>query len=270
MTPPIGPRGPAVLRAFTPVDTPGTPKENAATTPQPFTLPPRTAEVPRTASLQTGLKGSGGGVSTLRPAGTERADEPARSTPSAALRRNLFIGEWAQREVSANLQSFNQFHSFSEGLASVVNAPGGLLARAELFTSAIGAKLGIGPDMSQYQAPPSVAHPGPMYTVGRYIATLAREHGSGNCGEKSMTAAVLLADRGLHPVEVMALADSDHGFCVVGRDPNSDPADPTTWGPNAVVVDPWYNETYPATEMGAHMQNGGTMPRTEALYSIAL
>lgn len=41
----------------------------------------------------------------------------------------------------------------------------------------------------------------------------------------------------------------DHAFLVIGRDKNSDPSDPSTWGESAVVADPLRNIAFPATQI---------------------
>lgn len=50
-------------------------------------------------------------------------------------------------------------------------------------------------------------------------------------------------------------SDGDHVFGVIGRDQNSDKIDPTTWGPKAVVFDPWARKTYPASLINTVLQD---------------
>jgi hypothetical protein len=50
-------------------------------------------------------------------------------------------------------------------------------------------------------------------------------------------------------VEVFYIQYSDHKFLVIGRDPASNPEDPSTWGPHAVICDLWSKEQYPASEL---------------------
>lgn len=96
--------------------------------------------------------------------------------------------------------------------------------------------------------------PGPNYAAFKRWMRSARGKGLGNCSEKAAYAAVACAGRGLHPVEMFALQKADHAFCVVGRDPGSRLDDPGTWGRDAVIIDPWLEEVYPATQIGWHLQ----------------
>lgn len=49
----------------------------------------------------------------------------------------------------------------------------------------------------------------------------------------------------------------DHAFLVLNRKPYSDPANPDTWGDNAVICDPWANEhqVYPSAEYKTKLRN---------------
>lgn len=49
--------------------------------------------------------------------------------------------------------------------------------------------------------------------------------------------------------------DGDHVIGLIGRDANSDKKDPTTWGPKAVVFDPWARKTYPASLINNVLQD---------------
>jgi hypothetical protein len=90
----------------------------------------------------------------------------------------------------------------------------------------------------------------------RKLAEVARVNGWGNCQECASAAATSLHDRGVVGVEVMhrpglgPRASGNHAFVVVGRDPRSDPDNPATWGPNALIVDAWAGatEVYSASE----------------------
>lgn len=46
-------------------------------------------------------------------------------------------------------------------------------------------------------------------------------------------------------VDICEVRGIDHVLVVMGRDPDSDPTDMSTWGPNAVVCDAWANQCYP-------------------------
>jgi hypothetical protein len=88
------------------------------------------------------------------------------------------------------------------------------------------------------------------------LALVARTNGWGNCQECASATATSLHNRGVVGVEIMhrpgvgPTASGNHAFVVVGRDPRSDPGNPATWGPNALIVDAWAgaSEVYPASE----------------------
>ena len=50
------------------------------------------------------------------------------------------------------------------------------------------------------------------------------------------------------PVDICEVIGSDHVLVVIGRLPGSNPNDMNTWGPDAVVCDPWAGLTYPLSE----------------------
>ncbi len=184
---------------------------------------------------------------------------------SPGLRRNL----WHAKDVNglvSQLESSNQFKSIEETGRSLEALPGVLSNHMTVFAAAKLAGLGLGPDMSLHVAGPSVVMPTRYYQFAHYVGSLAKENGVGNCGDKASLAAVMMADRGLGPVEIFCLSAGDHGFCVVGRAPGSDLHDPKTWGPDAVIVDPWSNETYPATEAGPGHMRGLIPAGSEARF----
>lgn len=84
----------------------------------------------------------------------------------------------------------------------------------------------------------------PLYTraQARTVAKALEGSGCGNCGEQAFAAFVYLMDHGCRSIELMKAAD-DHQFVVLGRDPRTPVADPSTWGP-AVVCDPWKGQVY--------------------------
>lgn len=87
----------------------------------------------------------------------------------------------------------------------------------------------------------------------------AKKFGVGNCGEKAEVAALYLLDRtpgglriSLYQLDpdhkgvtgILTGAGGDHAFCVLGHDTVSN--DIGTLGPNAIIVDGWMNDAYPA------------------------
>jgi len=57
----------------------------------------------------------------------------------------------------------------------------------------------------------------------------------------------------------------DHAFLVIGRDVNSNPADPSTWGESAVVADPLRNVAFPASQIERLEDHLGLNPQNMPL-----
>ena len=94
----------------------------------------------------------------------------------------------------------------------------------------------------------------------RVAALWAEQSGCGNCGEQSAVAYQWLLRQGVAPVEYMNFKPpKDHAFVVLGRQPGSDVARPATWGPAAVVCDPWTNKSYLASQL--HQEWPGGIPK---------
>ncbi|MFN4150347.1 MAG: hypothetical protein ACK4IX_05345, partial [Candidatus Sericytochromatia bacterium] len=97
------------------------------------------------------------------------------------------------------------------------------------------------------------------------IAENAESTRFGNCQENACVAAVRLANQNIPNVEVFGYFNksddkSRHAFTVIGRDPSSDFNDPKTWGDKAVICDPYYNETYPASELDKNIRYKNVYP----------
>jgi hypothetical protein len=77
----------------------------------------------------------------------------------------------------------------------------------------------------------------------------ALESGIGNCHELASLAFWDLKKYFQNKVKVdlYSILGGDHLFIVIGREPNSNPNDPTTWGKNAVVYDPWISSFHQPT-----------------------
>ncbi|MEX2175484.1 MAG: hypothetical protein WD872_14065 [Pirellulaceae bacterium] len=114
------------------------------------------------------------------------------------------------------------------------------------------------------------------------MAALAVKGGCGNCAEQDAMVIVVLEQLQVSRIDLMNLFPNhqvDHTFVVIGRLPNAtDPAwaaapksnkngstdsDPSTWGPDAVVCDPWhdYGKAYPAAEIEQRMFRGYQSPQ---------
>jgi len=67
---------------------------------------------------------------------------------------------------------------------------------------------------------------------------------AGNCAGQAAVARMYLRERGVFNVDYVYLENGDHVFLIIGRAKNSNIEDPTTWGENAVICDPWANTCY--------------------------
>lgn len=95
-----------------------------------------------------------------------------------------------------------------------------------------------------------------------YLAQLAKQRGCGNCAEKVAVALLWLKEElGVLPLDMMELRSTmniDHTFAVIGRRRGSRPDWPGTWGPAAVICDPWHDggKAYYATQIEGEMYRG--------------
>jgi hypothetical protein len=94
--------------------------------------------------------------------------------------------------------------------------------------------------------------PGKQLTM---LGTRAEHMGCGNCGEQSAMAFLFLKDRGIRPLDWMEATNFDHAFVVVGRAEGSKDTDIKTWGPAAVVCDPWWGEVFAPYEAPRKMHH---------------
>lgn len=91
------------------------------------------------------------------------------------------------------------------------------------------------------------------------LAAVAEKTGCGNCGEQACLAfAYLYLQRDplgaqkCGSIELMEFSNGDHGYVVIGRPKDSDVKVPASWGPEAVVCDPWKGHVYLPIEMVGH------------------
>lgn len=96
-----------------------------------------------------------------------------------------------------------------------------------------------------------------LVTDIKTIAESALSKGCGNCGEQAAIAFMMLVDKRVEPLDYMMCAGEgdDHVFVVIGRKENSDVRrfNLQTWGPDAVVCDPWMGKAYPCSAMQTHL-----------------
>jgi hypothetical protein len=103
----------------------------------------------------------------------------------------------------------------------------------------------------------------------RSKAVLAEATGCGNCEEQACLAFVYLRKQlKAAPLDLMLyLPPGDHVFVVIGRAKGTDAKDYRTWGPNAVVCDPWDNNYYEAKNSSKERTDGGKH-RTDSVHRI--
>jgi len=84
----------------------------------------------------------------------------------------------------------------------------------------------------------------------RVFASSGNRNLCGNCGVKSASAYVTLMRLRVSPLDWMSCDKRvlDHAFVVIGRAPGSEIRDPSTWGDEAVVCDPWWPDVYAAAD----------------------
>ena len=88
-----------------------------------------------------------------------------------------------------------------------------------------------------------------MYDFIRSWASRAQHFKCGNCAEHAAVAFVYLKDKGILPIHYMALVGKgDHGFVVIGRKTGSPDGNLASWGPNAIVCDPYKDKCYPVMQ----------------------
>ncbi|MBL7478395.1 hypothetical protein [Legionella bononiensis] len=94
--------------------------------------------------------------------------------------------------------------------------------------------------------------------IKRFYQTidLCKKYSLGNCYELALMA----LDYVVHfapqvDAEVYYIIGGDHAFLVIGKEKNSHPNKPETWGNNAYICDPWANDVYPASQYRARTKN---------------
>jgi hypothetical protein len=101
-------------------------------------------------------------------------------------------------------------------------------------------------------------------SVGRNLDKLAEASKAAHCGNcEEMTAIVMgrLGQAKVSPREQMVLwisSPNAHVFVLIGRKQGSTETDPSTWGPDAVIIDPWHGggKVYAASEIETQMYRG--------------
>lgn len=85
----------------------------------------------------------------------------------------------------------------------------------------------------------------------RWMAHTAKKAKVGNCGECASVAFMYLRDiqRAKRLDWMRYNKPGDHAWVVIGRAQKSKTSDYKTWGPEAVVCDPWGNVAFPANQV---------------------
>ena len=95
-------------------------------------------------------------------------------------------------------------------------------------------------------------------TVTRFQKSVfyCTKYSLGNCWEYTLLALYYVM---VHYPDKLAEAyyidGGEHAILVIGRQPDSDPSNPLTWGEDAVICDPWSNKTYRAQEYLSQLKN---------------
>lgn len=88
-----------------------------------------------------------------------------------------------------------------------------------------------------------------MILYFEHLIEACNKTNTGNCAEMAWKAFEYMLEN--HPdisAEYFSIAGGDHAFLVINRSPDSKASDPTTWGDDAYICDPWSNTYYPAKE----------------------
>lgn len=108
---------------------------------------------------------------------------------------------------------------------------------------------GINTGIHEVRASLEGTHRSPL-NKAKVMGKTAIKYSIGNCMEMAAAAFVYLLEA--YPdvkVDIYHIVGGDHCFLVIGRDVNSNPTDPKTWGPHALICDPWSKESFPVFEL---------------------
>lgn len=88
------------------------------------------------------------------------------------------------------------------------------------------------------------------------LASIAEKFNIGNCDEMAYVGLKYTIDASvIQRVEIFEIENGHHRFLVIGRNEGTDPADHTTWGPSAVICDPWASSCYPASLLKENLKD---------------
>ncbi|GAB4185751.1 MAG: hypothetical protein Tsb0015_02920 [Simkaniaceae bacterium] len=96
------------------------------------------------------------------------------------------------------------------------------------------------------------------FTYYRVTSDIVKKYSIGACSHQSSVIFTYFLEN-LHllkskendfpKIDVMYIHNGNHVFIVLGRNIDSDPSDYKNWGPDALVLDPWANKIYPASQI---------------------
>ena len=99
-------------------------------------------------------------------------------------------------------------------------------------------------------------HENPVLATYNSIISVTSKYSLGNCHELAVQALdYILRYAPEINAEVYTIEGGDHVFLVLNRDPYSKAEDPSNWGDNAVICDPWADEAYPAKDCSTRLKN---------------
>jgi hypothetical protein len=121
-------------------------------------------------------------------------------------------------------------------------------------------------------------------------AEMARKFGTGNCEMQASLAFEFLKSFKKFPVDIVyfqmfeknaqkpvkkllggtEMARPDHVFVVIGRPKATDISNSDTWGPDAVVCDPWARRAYRAQNLGFEIEALGTIAAGQTKLGLRL
>jgi hypothetical protein len=133
--------------------------------------------------------------------------------------------------------AFDKFHKKIEGANP--NALDKLLGKMTYFLPLL---TGANRAQQIYNETTGEAPSNPLERF-RQVANITVRTKAGNCNEQSIVAFMDLYDLGIRPLAWVHLDNGRHAFVVIGRSPKSG-SNPSKWGENCVVCDPWANEAY--------------------------
>lgn len=88
------------------------------------------------------------------------------------------------------------------------------------------------------------------------IVAVTSKYSLGNCQELAHQALeYILKNHKNIRAELFRMQNGDHVFVVINRKSKSDPANPLTWGSNAIICDPWMNIIFHASESATKLKS---------------